>query len=86
MTKTNFPPKGTILILESMVTEFYMSKTIAGGEEFWFNSHGNSGKVVVLDVGFYNGITKFKLLFLDNGITGWAYIPTDIDWKRMVVK
>ena len=81
-----YPPKGTVLILESMATEFCMSKTIAEGEEFYFNSRGNSGKVVVLDAGFYKGITKFKLLFLDNGITGWAYIPTDLDWKNMVVK
>lgn len=83
---SKYPRKGTVLILEKMATEFYMSKTIAGGEEIYFNSRGNSGKVVVLDAGFYNGITKFKLLFLDNGITGWAYISTDIDWKSMVVK
>ena len=83
---SEYPPKGTILILKSMATEFCMSKTIAEEEEIYFNSHGNSGKVMVLDAGFYNGITKFKLLFLDNGITGWAYISTDIDWKNMVVK
>jgi hypothetical protein len=84
--KDNFPPKGTILILENMAEEIHTSETLDGLEKFSFNSFGNTGKVIVLDSGMFQGRSRVKVLFLDNGITGWIHFPTDYNWENMIAK